>query len=52
MKVIGAGLGRTGTTSLREALIALGYPQTYHMDEIFSNPQHVNIWHSALKGKI
>ena len=32
IKVIGAGFGRTGTDSLREALNALSY-KTYHMEE-------------------
>ena len=34
LKVIGAGQGRTGTTSLRKALGILGL-NTYHMDELF-----------------
>lgn len=32
LQVIGAGLGRTGTTSLKRALNELGF-KTYHMDE-------------------
>lgn len=32
--VIGAGLGRTGTHSLRAALMELGYNRPYHMEEI------------------
>ncbi len=33
LKVIGAGMGRTGTDSLRTALNELGY-KTYHMCEL------------------
>ena len=33
LMVIGAGLGRTGTQSLQEALNILGYP-CYHMREV------------------
>ena len=34
LKVIGAGMGRTGTNSLRTALNELGVGPTYHMDEL------------------
>ncbi len=33
LEVIGAGYGRTGTSSLREALNLLGY-KTYHMQHV------------------
>jgi sulfotransferase family protein len=47
MKVIGAGVGRTGTHSLKVALEqVLGGP-CYHMVEVFENPQHVPIWTAA-----
>ena len=36
MEVIGAGLGRTGTFSLLNALNELGY-KTHHMAEVFKN---------------
>ena len=39
IKVIGAGLGRTGTKSLAAALDILGY-KTYH----FPLPQHSAAW--------
>lgn len=38
LQVIGAGLGRTGTDSLRKALNELGYGPTYHMVEILGIP--------------
>ena len=37
LEVIGAGLGRTGTSSLKAALEILGYRDTYHMTEVFKN---------------
>jgi hypothetical protein len=36
MKVIGAGLPRTGTLSTRAALLPLGF-RTYHMEEVIMN---------------
>jgi hypothetical protein len=37
LEIIGAGWGRTGTTSLCEALKELGY-STYHMENVLSSP--------------
>lgn len=42
LKVIGAGLGRTGTSSLKVALNKLGY-KTYHMDELALSG-HAPVW--------
>ena len=39
LKVIGAGLGRTGTLSLKLALEHLGFGPCYHMLEIMSAPE-------------
>lgn len=51
MRVIGAGLPRTGTLSLREALkVLLGRP-CYHMQEVFAHPEHVAVWHAAALGR-
>jgi hypothetical protein len=44
LKVIGAGLPRTGTTSLKAALERLGFGPCYHMFEILSHPDHVDRW--------
>ncbi len=51
MKVIGAGFGRTGTVSLKEALEHLGYP-CYHMQEAMKGYSrgHVEVWDQALTG--
>jgi hypothetical protein len=44
MKIIGAGLPRTGTSSLKAALDRLGFGPTYHMFELMQHPEHVERW--------
>lgn len=51
MRVVGAGLGRTGTTSLKTALEFLLKAPCYHMDEVYSHPEHVEVWRAALRGE-
>ena len=51
LKVIGAGLGRTGTLSLKQALEELGFDPCYHMVEVFKHPEHVAVWDLASKGE-
>lgn len=51
MKIIGAGLGRTGTKSLQAALTQLGFGPCYHMTELLQNPQQVAGWRAAADGK-
>lgn len=51
MKVIGAGFGRTGTTSLKAALEELGLGPAYSLTEVFKNPQHVEVWEAARRGE-
>ena len=51
LKVIGAGLGRTGTLSLKVALERLGFDKTYHMSEVIAHPQHVPVWDAAGRGE-
>ena len=51
LKVIGAGLGRTGTVTLKLALEHLGVGRCYHMIEVFEHPEHVPLWISAAQGK-
>jgi hypothetical protein len=51
LRVIGAGLPRTGTSSLRVALeVLLGGP-CYHMREVFDRLDHVPAWRQALAGQ-
>jgi hypothetical protein len=51
LKIIGAGFGRTGTRSLKEALEILGSGPCYHMVEVFEHPEHVPLWEAAAKGE-
>ena len=51
LRVIGAGVGRTGTNSLRLALNQLGFGPCYHMIELASNVAvNVPLWLAALDG--
>ena len=52
LKVIGAGLGRTGTTSLKFALEQLGLGRCYHMIELFPQPETAGLWLQALDGTL
>lgn len=51
LEVVGAGLGRTGTNSLKLALEQLLERPCYHMLETFGRPQDTAIWHRALRGE-
>jgi hypothetical protein len=50
LKVVGAGLGRTGTKSLKKALEQLTGGPCYHMFEVFEHPESVAMWHSVVRG--
>ena len=47
LKVIGAGLGRTGTTSLKLALEELLGGRCYHMLEVRERPEDSTVWADA-----
>ena len=51
IKVIGAGMGRTGTLSLKAALELLGFGPCYHMVELLTHPEQVVYWEQASQGK-
>lgn len=51
MRIVGAGLGRTGTHSLKLALERLLGAPCYHMVEVFEHLDHVPTWHSAIRGQ-
>ena len=51
LKVVGAGLGRTGTMSLKKALEQLTGGPCYHMFEVFEHPESVAVWHSVVRGE-
>lgn len=47
LQLIGAGLPRTGTTSLKAALERLLGRPCYHMNELFAHPEHAPAWQEA-----
>lgn len=51
LKVIGAGLGRTGTFSLKLALEKLLGEPCYHMAEVFEHMDHCPVWAAAARGQ-
>jgi len=51
LKVIGSGLGRTGTMSLKLALEQLGLGPCHHMVEVFQHMESVPLWVAAGAGK-
>lgn len=51
LRVVGAGLGRTGTLSLKLALERLLGGPCYHMVEVFAHPEHIGSWHAAARGE-
>lgn len=44
IKIIGAGLPRTGTNTLKTSLEMLGYVKTYHMKELLVHPDALHHW--------
>lgn len=50
LRVIGAGLPRTGTTSLQTALERLLGASCYHMRTVMERPEHATVWLDALRG--
>lgn len=52
LQVIGAGIGRTGTMSLKLALTELGFGPCHHMEEVGkAMPVQVPLWQAALDGQ-
>jgi hypothetical protein len=51
LRVIGAGLGRTGTLSLKAALEELGFDKCYHMTDLLAHLEHVAVWDAAVRGE-
>jgi hypothetical protein len=50
--VVGAGLGRTGTHSLKRALEQLLGAPCYHMAELVQHQDHVDLWYRATVGDL
>src|SRR5262249_37212692 len=51
LRVVGAGLGRTGTHSLKVALEQLLGAPCYHMLEVLQHPESVPVWQDAVDSK-
>jgi hypothetical protein len=49
LEIIGAGFGRTGTTSLKAALEQLGYRKCHHMLEVMQSRKQIEAWWSVAK---
>ncbi len=50
LAVIGAGLPRTGTLSMKAALEHLGFGRCYHMEEIITAPWRAEAWRRYFEG--
>jgi hypothetical protein len=50
LQIIGAGMGRTGTLSLKAALERLGFGPCYHMTRIFEHLDHGPMWQQFAAG--
>lgn len=50
LKVIGAGFGRTGTASMKQALEMLDFGPCHHMKEVLSSPEQKELWRSVASG--
>ncbi len=50
MKVIGAGLPRTGTMSMQAALNQLGF-HCYHMQNVLKEKGHIKMWKNYISGE-
>lgn len=51
LMVIGAGMGRTGTYSLKLALGMLGFGPCHHMTEVIGNEAQKAFWRAAGRGE-
>lgn len=52
LKVVGAGLGRTGTHSLKLAFEELLGGPCYHMLEVINRPDQRSVWAAAARGNM
>ena len=51
LKVVGAGVGRTGTHSLKVALEQLLGGPCHHMVEVFAHQEQIPVWTDAIEGR-
>ena len=52
LKIIGAGMGRTGKPSLKVAIEALNIGRCYHMSEVLKNPEWTKDWINVAEGNV
>jgi hypothetical protein len=50
MKIIGVGVGRTGTLSLKAALERLGFGPCFHGRHVLDHPERLELWRAAADG--
>ena len=51
LRIVGSGLGRSGTMSMKLALEQLGLGPCHHMVEVFAHPESVPLWVEAARGR-
>jgi hypothetical protein len=51
LQVVGAGLGRTGTMTLKAALEQMGFGPCHHMIEVIHHPEQDATWLAAVNGE-
>ncbi len=51
MKVIGVGVGRTGTLSLKSALETLGFGPCFHGRHVLDHRDRLSLWQAAARGE-
>lgn len=51
LQIIGSGMGRTGTHSLKLALETIGFGKCYHMAELFQHPEQLAYFEQAERGE-
>ncbi len=51
LSVVGAGLGRTGTNSLKLALEQLGFGPCHHMFEVMEHTSQLPFWQTLARGE-
>jgi hypothetical protein len=51
VKIIGAGVGRTGTLSLKAALERLGFGPCFHGRHVLDHPDRLPMWRAAAAGE-
>jgi hypothetical protein len=50
LQVIGSGVGRTGTNSLKLALEWLSFGPCHHMTDVLTDPRRAHMWIAAFEG--